>query len=117
MYYKDVVWSSALLYVQICSFAPDLAKSIAGLILSSNDSEFQGECLALLGLQSQNCDRETVEGCIEEKVISVIEANDRKPHKSKEVAPFLFEDDYFQEMDSQDGEIDAGEHLFSSLDF
>ncbi|TXG56283.1 hypothetical protein EZV62_017596 [Acer yangbiense] len=71
--------------VKICSYAPDLARSITGLILSSNDSEFQGECLTLLGLQSQHIDGETVEGCINEKIISVIEMNDRKPRKSKEV--------------------------------
>ncbi|KAK2636503.1 hypothetical protein Ddye_031295 [Dipteronia dyeriana] len=103
--------------VTICSYAPDLARSIAGLILSSNDSEFQGECLTLLGLQSQHIDGETVEGCINEKIISVIEMNDRKPRKSKEVAaPFLFEDDAFQELNLQDEEYNTGEHLLNSLD-
>ncbi|KAK1552518.1 hypothetical protein Q3G72_018636 [Acer saccharum] len=103
--------------VKICSYAPDLARSITGLILSSNDSEFQGECLTLLGLQSQHIDGETVEGCINEKIVSVIEMNDRKPRKSKEVAaPFLFEDDGLQELNLQDEEYDTGEHLFNPLD-
>ncbi|KAI9168983.1 hypothetical protein LWI28_004934 [Acer negundo] len=98
-------------------YAPDLARSITGLILSSNDSEFQGECLTLLGLQSQHIDGETVEGCINEKIVSVIEMNDRKPRKSREVAaPFLFEDDGLQELNLQDEEYDTGEHLFNSLD-
>ncbi|KAK4842704.1 hypothetical protein QYF36_026396 [Acer negundo] len=102
---------------EICSYAPDLARSITGLILSSNDSEFQGECLTLLGLQSQHIDGETVEGCINEKIVSVIEMNDRKPRKSREVAaPFLFEDDGLQELNLQDEEYDTGEHLFNSLD-
>ncbi|KAL5759829.1 hypothetical protein ACOSQ2_018667 [Xanthoceras sorbifolium] len=104
--------------VKICSYAPDLARSIAGLILSSNDSEFQGECLTLLGLQSQHTDGETVEGCIKEKIISIIEMNDRKSQKSKEVVPFyLFEDDDgLQELNLQDEEYDTGEHLFNSID-
>lgn len=97
---------------QICSYAPDLAKMIAGLILSSNDSDFQEECVSLLGLQSQGVDGETVETCIKEKLISVIEMNDRNPHRSKEVAPFLFEDDHFQEPDNEY----EGEYAFSSLD-
>ncbi|KAK0574554.1 hypothetical protein LWI29_025412 [Acer saccharum] len=98
-------------------YAPDLARSITGLILSSNDSEFQGECLTLLGLQSQHIDGETVEGCINEKIVSVIEMNDRKPRKSKEVAaPFLFEDDGLQELNLQDEEYDTGEHLLNPLD-
>ncbi|KAK3223363.1 hypothetical protein Dsin_010388 [Dipteronia sinensis] len=103
--------------VKICSYAPDLARSIAGLILSSNDLEFQGECLTLLGLQSQHIDGETVESCIKEKIVSVIEMNDRKPRKNKEVAaPFLFEDDGLQELNLQDEEYDTGEHLLNSLD-
>ncbi|TKY69864.1 hypothetical protein E2542_SST06147 [Spatholobus suberectus] len=51
--------------LQIRSYAPDLAKTIAGLILSSSDLDFQGECFSLLGLQSQEAATETVENCIE----------------------------------------------------
>ncbi|KDO82395.1 hypothetical protein CISIN_1g0411022mg, partial [Citrus sinensis] len=47
--------------LKICSYAPDLARTIAGLILSSNDSEFQEECFSILGLQSQNIRNEIVE--------------------------------------------------------
>ncbi|KAF1872803.1 hypothetical protein Lal_00015895 [Lupinus albus] len=79
--------------VQICSYAPDLAKTIAGLILSSSDLDFQGECFSLLGLQSQEVGTESVENCIKERIVSVIEMNDKKPHKTNEVEPFLFEDD------------------------
>ncbi|KAH7570294.1 hypothetical protein JRO89_XS05G0082500 [Xanthoceras sorbifolium] len=100
--------------VKICSYAPDLARSIAGLILSSNDSEFQGECLTLLGLQSQHTDGETVEGCIKEKIISIIEMNDRKSQKSKEDPLLQFKN---QALDiSSDGPTEkvlAGNKSFS----
>ncbi|XP_062110330.1 type 2 DNA topoisomerase 6 subunit B-like [Humulus lupulus] len=79
--------------LKIRSYAPDLAKTIAGLILSSEDTDFQTECFSLLGLESQGVGGETVEACINEKIISVIETNDKKPQRSKDVAPFLFEDD------------------------
>ncbi|RDX72020.1 Type 2 DNA topoisomerase 6 subunit B-like protein, partial [Mucuna pruriens] len=85
--------------LQIRGYAPDLAKSIAGLILSSSDLNFQGECFSLLGLQSQEVGTEIVENCIEERIVSVIEMNDKKPHNSQEAAPFLFEELEFQEND------------------
>lgn len=100
-------------YSQIRSYAPDLAKTVAGLILSSNDSAFQGECFSLLGLQSQDIGGETVVECIKEKIISVIEMNDRKPLRSS--AHFLFEDDFCVEPEFQDEEYE-GDEYFSSLD-
>ncbi|XVE75032.1 hypothetical protein DITRI_Ditri12bG0064800 [Diplodiscus trichospermus] len=97
---------------KICSYAPDLASTIAGIIMSSNDSDFQSECISLLGLlQSQEVGGETIEDCIKERIISVIEANDRKPEKSKEAAPFLFEDEcpqdpYFGEYEDEHQPVD-----------
>ncbi|KAL8459363.1 hypothetical protein ACS0TY_036740 [Phlomoides rotata] len=35
--------------VKICSYAPGLAKSFSGLIMSSHDSDFQRECFSPLG--------------------------------------------------------------------
>ncbi|GAV61022.1 hypothetical protein CFOL_v3_04550, partial [Cephalotus follicularis] len=98
--------------LKICSHAPDLASSIAGLILSSNDSDFQGECFSLLGLQFQEIEREAVEDCIKGKIISVIEMNDRKPQRSKEVASFLFEEDCLDDPRLQDEESDESEGGF-----
>ncbi|KAH9773231.1 Type 2 DNA topoisomerase 6 subunit B-like [Citrus sinensis] len=104
--------------LKICSYAPDLARTIAGLILSSNDSEFQEECFSILGLQSQNIINEIVEDSIQQKIISVIQMNDGKPLRSKEAASsFLFEDERLQEPNIQEEEYDAGELVFSSLDF
>ncbi|XP_031277041.1 type 2 DNA topoisomerase 6 subunit B-like isoform X2 [Pistacia vera] len=103
--------------LKIRSYAPDLARTIAGLILTSNDSEFQQECYSLLGLQSQDNEGEFVQDCIKEKIISVIETNDRKPQRSKEIAPCLFEDHCLQEPNFDDEEYDEGEHIFSSLDY
>ncbi|KAM6562219.1 hypothetical protein CsatB_022217 [Cannabis sativa] len=102
--------------LKIRSYAPDLAKTMAGLILSSEDIDFQTECFSLLGLQSQDVGSETVEACINEKIISVIEMNDKKPQRSKDVAPFLFEDDCgFQEPGLEYDEYE-GENAFSPMD-
>ncbi|GLU21627.1 hypothetical protein SLE2022_377560 [Rubroshorea leprosula] len=92
---------------KICSYAPDLARTIAGLIVSSNDSHFQRECISLLGLHGQNVASGTIEDCVKEKIMAVIETNDRKPQKSKETAPYLFEDDclpepYFQNEECEE---------------
>ena len=100
------------LYPQICSYAPDLARSITGLILSSSDSDFQKECLSLLGLQSQEVEGGIVEDRIKEKIISVVEINDRKPQRSREAPSFLFENDCIQEQDLQAKEYE-GEEAFN----
>ncbi|KAK8509208.1 hypothetical protein V6N12_018294 [Hibiscus sabdariffa] len=102
--------------VKVCSYAPDLASSIAGIILSSNDSEFQSKCASLLGLmQPQEIGRQTVEDRIKGMIITVIETNDRKPEKIKEAAPLLFEDDHPQDPEptpySEDYE--GGDDVFS----
>ncbi|XP_021635214.2 type 2 DNA topoisomerase 6 subunit B-like [Hevea brasiliensis] len=97
--------------LKIRSYAPDLARSIAGLILSSNDSDFQKECFSLLGLQSREIGEETVEESIKEKIISVIDMNDRKSQRSKEVAvapaPLLFEDNRCWNSKFQDEEYEG----------
>ncbi|KAJ4829094.1 hypothetical protein Tsubulata_029424 [Turnera subulata] len=100
--------------LKICSYTPELARSIAGLILSSTDPDFQLECFSLLGLKSGEIGRDIVEDCIKEKIVSVIERNDGKSQQSKEGAPFLFEDDiprdsYFLEPEYEDFDTE-GEH-------
>ncbi|KAF9622893.1 hypothetical protein IFM89_035126 [Coptis chinensis] len=90
--------------VKIQNYAPDLARTIAGLIFSSDDSEFQGECITLLGLQPQETGKEKVEDCITKKINAVIGMNDRKSQKDREPAPFLFEEDCIHEADSTDEE-------------
>uniref|UniRef100_A0A6N2N392 Type 2 DNA topoisomerase 6 subunit B-like n=1 Tax=Salix viminalis TaxID=40686 RepID=A0A6N2N392_SALVM len=102
--------------LKICSHAPDLARSIAGLILSSNDPDFQGECFSLLGLESREIGANAVEDCIQEKIVSVIEMNDRKPRQRNVVAPSLFEDDCDHDSNYQDKEYEEGEDEFLYLD-
>lgn len=111
-------WKLSYTPSQICSYAPDLARAIAGLVLSSNDSGFQEECFSLLGLQCQGVGGKIVEDCIKEKIISVIEINDRKPHQRSEevVAPFLFKDDCLHNLEFQEEEYEEGEDAFSHLD-
>ncbi|XP_028774245.1 type 2 DNA topoisomerase 6 subunit B-like [Neltuma alba] len=100
---------------KICSYAPDLGKTIAGLILSSNDLEFQGECLSLLGLQSQRVGAETVENRIVQRIVSVIEMNDKKDQKTQEAAPFLFDDDRLREEEFQEND-EEGDYNMTALE-
>ena len=106
---------NAFVYFQISSFAPDLAKTIAGLILSSNDLHFQKECFSILGLQSQEIGTDIVVNCIEERIVSVIEMNDKDPQKSKE-APTLFGDENMQQVEFQENDDEEREYDFISLD-
>lgn len=113
----NYVWWLTLTFClpQIRSYAPDLARTLAGLILSSNDSNFQGECLSLLGLQSQTIESETVENCIKERLISVIDLNDRKPQRNREAAPYLFDDGCYEVHNFPD-DYEEGEDANSSLE-
>nr|XP_023884228.1 type 2 DNA topoisomerase 6 subunit B-like isoform X2 [Quercus suber] len=113
--HAGVLLSAHALKIRSC--APALAKTIAGLILSSKDSSFQGECFSLLGLQSEGVGGEIVEDCIKEKIISVIEMNDRKSNQKSELAPFLFENDSLQVLEFQEEEYEEGDDgPFSPLD-
>ncbi|XP_024987354.1 type 2 DNA topoisomerase 6 subunit B-like [Cynara cardunculus var. scolymus] len=102
--------------IKIRSYAPDLAKTIAGLISTSNDVKFRGECASLLGLHSH--DAESIMDCIKQRLISVIDLNDREPQtkRMREGAPLLFHDDCFQETEFADEEYEDGEVSFSALD-
>ncbi|KAH7658752.1 hypothetical protein IHE45_17G110800 [Dioscorea alata] len=76
---------------QVCEYVPDLSRAIAGLILSSNDSGFQEECAALLGLQSvDNNAGEKVESIIKDMITGIIKMNDRNLKRNKQdVVPCL----------------------------
>ncbi|EEF37003.1 conserved hypothetical protein [Ricinus communis] len=103
--------------LKIRSYAPDFARSIAGLILLSNDPDFQEECYSLLGLQTREIEQEIVKDCIKEKIISIIDTNDRKSRGSKEMAtaPFLFEDDCCWNSNFQDNEYEEYVNFHGSL--
>ncbi|ONI30442.1 hypothetical protein PRUPE_1G251700 [Prunus persica] len=111
--YAGVLLSAQALKIR--SYAPDLAKTISSLILSSNDSEFRKECFSFLGLPSQGVGGEVLDDCIKERLITVVEMNDRDPQRSKEIPTFLFEDDHMQDSGSQDEEFEV-EDAFSSMD-
>ncbi|XP_059299371.1 type 2 DNA topoisomerase 6 subunit B-like [Lycium ferocissimum] len=102
--------------LKMCDYAPDLAKTLARLILSSNDLNFQEECCSLLGVQSQEVNTDNVGNCIREKIVSVIGLNDCNPQKHTEAPSFLFQDDCFQREDFMDEEYQEGEEAYSSLD-
>lgn len=53
-----------------------------------------------------------MESCIEKRIVSVIEMNDKKPNNSQQVAPYLFDE---LENPVQDSEFQ--ENDFSPLDF
>lgn len=75
---------------KIQKYAPELSRSIASLIASSNDQEFKGECASLLGLQSNDCNNKMLELCIQEKLMKIISNNDMKKGV-RDLAPNLFE--------------------------
>ncbi|AEE33690.1 hypothetical protein AT1G60460 [Arabidopsis thaliana] len=100
---------------KICSYVPDLARSIAGLIFSSTDLDFQGDCLSVLGFQTQEVERDTVENYIQRKIVTVIGMNERKPQKDQEAAPFLFFDGESETSFFEDEEVE-GEYYSSSLE-
>ncbi|CAI9092933.1 OLC1v1028301C1 [Oldenlandia corymbosa var. corymbosa] len=100
--------------LKIQNYAPDLAKTMAGLILSSFDLDFQEECFSILGLQTQDVERSEVENCIKEKISSVVGLNDRKPQKSREPATFLFSDDC-SVSEYLDEEYEEGEEMLCSF--
>ncbi|CAN8244963.1 unnamed protein product [Cochlearia groenlandica] len=100
---------------KICTYVPDLARSIVGLIFSSTDLDFQGDCLSVLGFQPQEAEREAVEEYIQRKIVTVIGTNERKPQKDKEAAPFLFFQDESETSYFEDEEIE-GEYYSTSLE-
>ncbi|XP_077244138.1 type 2 DNA topoisomerase 6 subunit B-like isoform X2 [Tasmannia lanceolata] len=105
--------------LKIRSYAPDLSRTIAGLILSSNDSVFRGECASLLRLDPLDIGEEgKVESSIREKIIGVIEMNDRRPKRGRDHAPCLFEDDGIHDEDYRDenDDYEEGEEGVSVLD-
>ncbi|KAL4586936.1 hypothetical protein LXL04_011584 [Taraxacum kok-saghyz] len=101
--------------VKIRSYAPDLAKTLAGLISTSNDLKFKGECGSLLGLHSH--DAESFEDNIKQRLTSIIDNNDRQTKRTKEPAPLLFNDDYFEEPDFAYEDYEDDEEVsFSAFD-
>ncbi|KAG2608420.1 type 2 DNA topoisomerase 6 subunit B-like isoform X1 [Panicum virgatum] len=89
---------------RVREYVPDLAESIAGLILSSNDKEFQDECVTLLGLGSdQDVSEGLVQSSICEKMIHIIVLNDTKENVDDN-APYLFE---CEKLDEEDGDEDT----------
>ncbi|XP_052626106.1 type 2 DNA topoisomerase 6 subunit B-like [Lactuca sativa] len=96
--------------VKIRSYAPELAKTIASLISTSNDLKFKGECASLLGIHSSHDDEESesIEDNIKQRLTSIIDQNDRQPQTNKrtrESAPLLFNDECFQEPEEYEDEV------------
>ncbi|CAL5040929.1 unnamed protein product [Urochloa decumbens] len=94
---------------RVREYVPDLAESIAGLILSSNDKAFHDECISLLGLGSdQDISEGLVQSSICEKMIRIIELNDTKENV-EDNAPYLFECEKLDEdshLDEEDRDED-----------
>lgn len=78
--------------------------------------DFQAECFSLLGLQSLEIKEGIVEDCIKEKIIKVIDGNDKKPQKAREAAPFLFEDCSSCQNEEYNEEGEEGEESFNFMD-
>lgn len=78
--------------------------------------EFQGECLSLLGLQSNGVGAEIVENRIKERIISVIEMNDKKDKNTQEAAPFLFDDKRLLEEEFQENDEEGDYNMMAPED-
>ncbi|CAH1417224.1 unnamed protein product [Lactuca virosa] len=107
--------------VKIRSYAPELAKTIASLISTSDDLKFKGECASILGLHSSHHDTESesIEDNIKQRLTSIIDQNDRQPQTNKrtrESAPLLFNDDCFQEPEYAAYQEYEDEVSFSAFD-
>ncbi|GFQ00360.1 hypothetical protein PHJA_002180000 [Phtheirospermum japonicum] len=102
--------------VKICRYAPDLAKTISGLILSSHDFNFQADCLSLLGLQSPENEKNVVENCIKDKIISVVAANDWNARVTREASTLFSDDAHHQESYGLDDEYEKGDETFSYME-
>ncbi|XP_042394708.1 type 2 DNA topoisomerase 6 subunit B-like isoform X1 [Zingiber officinale] len=77
---------------KIHKHVPNLSRTLAGLILSSDDPQFQNECASLLGLPLGDADTEQqMEMCISEKISRIIEMNDGRRKTHKQNGPNLFE--------------------------
>lgn len=115
--YTGLFLSSHALKVR--EYAPDLSRAIAGLIMSSNDLDFQTECASLLGLDSAEAgEEEIVESCIRDKIIGVIGMNDRKIKGERSNAPCLFEcESLYEEEDCLDEDDGGLEENASILEF
>ncbi|CAN6453090.1 unnamed protein product [Victoria cruziana] len=92
--------------VKIKQHVPELSRTIAGLILSSNDAHFTEECAMLLGIQTTDVGKEgRVEWCIGERIMSIIEMNDLSPRKKRrEEATLLFHESGDGNSAEDDGE-------------
>ncbi|XP_020251574.1 type 2 DNA topoisomerase 6 subunit B-like isoform X2 [Asparagus officinalis] len=105
--------------LKVRQYVPELSRAIAGLITSSNDWDFQSECASLLGLDSDEADQEEiVESCIRDKIVGIIEINDRKVKGERGTAPCLFESEsLYEEEEYPDEDCDGlEEEDFSVLD-
>ena len=76
--------------------------------------KFRGECASLLGLHSH--DAKLIEDSLKQRLISVIDRNDREPQRMREAAPLLFQDDCFDEPEYVDEEFEDCEVSFSAFD-
>ncbi|GLJ35819.1 hypothetical protein SUGI_0719190 [Cryptomeria japonica] len=63
------------------TYAPDLSRSIFGLIMSSNDMNFKEECTHIVGVSLEDLCQETLLSCINKKILDVINITDRNPTK------------------------------------
>lgn len=113
--YTGLFLSTHALKVQ--KHAPELSRTIASLITLSNDSDFQSECATLLGLHPFDVGAEgVVESCIREKIIRIIEMNDRKPKAERDAAPCLFESECSSVeycVDEEDGDAEDNVNILN----
>lgn len=83
--------------------------------MTSNDTSFKRECFSLLGLSSPENEKDVIENCIKDKIISVVAKHDGSSCGTKE-APALFVDNAPQEMHGVDEEYEGEGDAFEYMD-
>lgn len=83
--------------------------------MTSHDLSFKRECFSLLGLSSPENEKDVVENCIKDKIISVVAKHDGSSCGTKE-APALFVDNAPQEVHGADEEYEGEGDAFEYMD-
>jgi len=96
------------------TYAPELARSISGLIMSSNDMAFKEECASILGLSPTDLHQEILDSWINKKILDIIEMTDRDPNK---IVQNTYEEPWNREQEEEDDNEDNVDECRSIWDF
>lgn len=94
--------------------APELSRSISGLIMSSNDMAFKEECVSILGLPPTDLHQEILDHWIKQRILDIIEMTDRNPNK---IVQNTYEEPWNREQEEEDDNEENVDECRSIWDF